>query len=138
MELETLIAIHIYACAIDYFRQDGLQTVSEVLEHQVQIHKISKRPYKQKYNLSFPIRFKIQIDDLETNDLLNESIFAKNDSTIKEWVKWIGGTETMAKIGIVWVDTIFNGWMLAPYLIAALIGITYNAETVSRLASRPN
>ena len=87
MALETLIATHIYACAIDYFRQDGLQTVSEVLEHQVQIHKISERPYKQKYNLSFPIRFKIQIDDLETNDLLNESIFAKNDSTIKEWVK---------------------------------------------------
>jgi hypothetical protein len=87
MALGTLIATHIYACAIAYFRQDSLQAASEVCEHQVQIHEISERYYKQKYNLSYPIRSKIQIDDLEINDLLNESIFAKNDSTIKEWVK---------------------------------------------------
>ena len=38
MVLETLIAASIYACVMDYFRQDDLQKVSALQEQQLQAH----------------------------------------------------------------------------------------------------
>ena len=89
MVLETLIAVSIYACAMDYFRQDDPQKVSAVQEQQVQAHATTAMPYKQKDSLSLSVRPKSQNDDINPADLRGESIFAKDDGKFEEWAKWL-------------------------------------------------
>ena len=91
MVLETLIAVSIYACAMDYFRQDDLQKVSAVQEQQFQAHTTTAMPYKQKNNLLLSVSSKSQNDDTNPADLSGESIFAKDDGKFEEWAKWLKG-----------------------------------------------
>ena len=84
MVLETLIAISIYACAMDYFRQDELQKVSAAQEQQVRAQTTPAMPHKQKDSLLLSVSSESQNDDINPTDLRGESIFAKDDGKFEE------------------------------------------------------